>query len=246
MNNLERLPFRAMHAWRSYQKDREDPCVLAQGLWELFRQQPATVYVWSEDIAVGDQHYCDVQFEVPMAEGPNRQVYVMTLITDQHAREQEAMAQDFEGIDLIDAGLPIDLLEDPFTMPTVRWDVPLTRKEVLSAVRAWATKFWPDWEVTLVWGEVTPLDHLWEGVDIRGMEPQALTDITHCDVLLQVEEGLLYEVKRWAEQRKIHTHCVGESLIALIKCSREHLEDLEEVWPSFEYIAVPTPLIHQS
>jgi len=237
MGELKRVPFRAMHTWRKWAGD--EPCVLATGMERWLKSPgPSRVLVWSEDASMGERHYCDVQVEVSTRYG-SRQVYLMSLITDEFVRSQEEIARDF-GEEELDSGVQFSHVEDPFSNPLVRWPDPVDPDEVVRAVRGWTNRFWPDWEVDLVWGEVGDETHLWEGV--ADADVLLSGEITHCDVLLQCDSRLLGDVLKWASTYSAESVSeVGDYMLAIKRLPTSALPHLAKTWPDLHYVPVPCP-----
>lgn len=237
---LVAVPFRAMHNWKKWAG--EDPCVLAKGMKQWFMMEPGqVVHVFSLDAHAGDRHYCDVQIEIVTPER-RRQVYLMTLITKQYAREQDAMAFEFGEPSGLDLGVPMKHLGDPFQNPTIQWPRLLDEVEVVKAVEAWKERYWPDWKATLVWGELHDVSHVLEGPTMGALSPALREGVTHCDVLLQCDARLLDDVKAWAATYGVlGVQVVGEFLISITMLPAVALDRLEDALPDIPYIAVPTP-----
>lgn len=216
--------------------------MLARGMRLWFEREPGQlVRVWSQDASVGDRHYCDVLLEVPTPHG-RRQIYLLTLITEQFAREQDALAFEFGEPDMLGLGIEMSQLEDPFCRPTIRWPELLDPDEIVRAVKAWWGRFWPDWDVRLEWGARGEQTHLWEGAPIADVASLIQSGITYCDVLLQCDTRLLSEVESWAQHYDAKSvREVGNFMIAIERLPVSGLSKLSQTWPDLEYIAVASP-----
>jgi hypothetical protein len=240
MNNVIRLPFKAMQNWKRFQQREEAPCALASGLWRAFRNTPSELHVWSYDVAAEEIDYCDVQLEVPMPDGTTRQLFIMTVMTETFAETQLEIGAEFdaEGLDM---GLYLYELDTPFTMPTILVTEKITGESLLQLVRAWAVRFWPDWQVSFIYGELTPTHQVWEGL-VQG-DLTLGEHVTHYDVLLQCDYRLAKTLETWASAYGSQVRVLGEYMVALINLPREIFKVFHQTWPDLIPIAPPAPHI---
>jgi len=204
--NIPFQSYRLLKEWyRTYHNSGEDSfhnkrvLVYYEGMRLWLESMPATIRIHDHPMPSSEQvvEHTTVQFELPLGDGTSSLVYLMTLVTPHFATCEKPIL----GEDDFDCSIQLSDLDDPFGRPTVIWDTPsLSREEVLKAVRAWSTRFWPDFECDFVFE--------------RDREESPVG--AKCRVLLQCDEGEVEGIQAWAIERNCTNVWVSQNQMMLL------------------------------